>query len=162
MPFGTQPSTMTSARILEGDREVSPPLSVTLDSRANFRRPRKNRSTHDCGNFGGTASERKAALGRPPIAAMSLSPRTKQRWPTDSGECHSRRKWTFSSVKSVVTKMSLVCRRRSTAQSSPIPVTTFRSSDLEANLSRDADFALSATAFASLAISNRSGRGKPT
>ena len=60
------------------------------------------------------------------MAAMSLKPRARQRWPTDSGGCQSRRKWIPSSVKSVVTSESFPASRRSTAQSSPIPVRTAR------------------------------------
>ena len=44
----------------------------------------------------GNASDRKTARGSPPMAAMSLSPRARQRWPTAFGECHSRRKCTPS------------------------------------------------------------------
>ena len=58
------------------------------------------------------------------MAAISLSPRVKQRRPTSSGRCQSRRKCTFSIVKSVVTSNSCPGGMRSTAQSSPMPVTT--------------------------------------
>ena len=40
----------------------------------------------------------------PPMAAMSLNPRVRQRWPADSGVCQSRRKWIPSRLKSVVTR----------------------------------------------------------
>ena len=67
------------------------------------------------------ASERKAASGRAPMAARSLKPRARQRWPTLCGGCQSRRKWTFSRERSVVTTSSSPRRGRSTAQSSPMP-----------------------------------------
>ena len=92
-------------------------------------RLRANRPTQACARSRGRASDKKAAIGCPPIAAMSLSPRARQRCPIDSGECQSRRKWMPSSEKSVVTNVSFsscLPRRgcsRSTAQSSPIPVT---------------------------------------
>ena len=41
---------------------------------------------------------------------------------TDSAECQSRRKWIPSRLRSVVTRTSWPRGRRSTAQSSPIPV----------------------------------------
>lgn len=44
------------------------------------------------GEGAGQAEDRKAATGRAPMAARSLSPRARVRWPTDSGECQSRRK----------------------------------------------------------------------
>jgi hypothetical protein len=80
-----------------------------------------NPSIHPCRSLPGTASDRKAARGIPPIAAMSLSPRARQRWPTESGGCHARRKWMFSSVKSVVISASCPLGSGNTAQSSPMP-----------------------------------------
>ena len=58
------------------------------------------------------------------MAARSLNPRVKQRCPTDSGECHSRRKCTVSKVKSVVTSTSVPGAGRRIAQSSPMPTVT--------------------------------------
>ena len=40
------------------------------------------------------------------MAAMSLSPRARQRCPTESAGCHARLKWIFSRLKSVVTRAS--------------------------------------------------------
>jgi hypothetical protein len=74
----------------------------------------------------GTAKERNAATGLPPMAAMSLSPRVRQRCPTDSGGCQSRRKWMPSRLKSVVTRNSCPGSSRRTAQSSPMPARTAR------------------------------------
>jgi hypothetical protein len=83
-----------------------------------------NRSTHLCVKSAGSARDRNTAIGSPPMAAISLNPRVKHRCPTDSGGCHSRRKWTPSRLKSVVTSNSCPAGGRSTAQSSPIPVTS--------------------------------------
>jgi len=107
-----------------GDSAVSPPASVTLNCVANARSPCVRRRTQACENPRGTAKERKAAIGVPPIAAISLNPRVRQRCPTTSGECHSWRKWIPSSVKSVVTRISCPAGTRNTAQSSPMPVVT--------------------------------------
>ena len=43
-------------------------------------------------NSRGKPRERKAATGRAPMAARSLKPRARARWPMDSGGCQSRRK----------------------------------------------------------------------
>ncbi len=124
LPCGTVPKTTISARTPCADCEVSPPANVTLNSSAKFNNPFRNRSTHLWGKVVGTANERKAAIGSPPIAAMSLNPRARQRRPTTSGGCHSRRKCTPSRLKSVVTSVSCRAGIRRTAQSSPIPATT--------------------------------------
>jgi hypothetical protein len=105
-----------------GDSAISPPASAMWNCRANFKKPSKKRFTQEFGKPWGSARDRNAALGSPPIAAMSLSPRVRQRWPTASGGCHSRRKCTPSREKSVVTSASCPCGRRNTAQSSPIPL----------------------------------------
>ena len=128
-PFGAVPTTTMSARIPSGDSAVSPPARVTLYLSPRRIKLRAKRPTQLCGNPRGSASERNAATGSPPMAAMSLSPRARHRCPTDSAECQSRRKWIPSRVKSVVTSVSFsFCRprprSRSTAQSSPIPNTT--------------------------------------
>ena len=72
----------------------------------------------------GKAKERKAATGRAPMAARSLSPRAKARWPTASGGCQSRRKCLPATDKSVVTASVSPCFTRKSAQSSPIPSTS--------------------------------------
>ena len=79
------------------------------------------RSTHRCASFLGRARERNAACGSPPMAAMSLRPRVRQRQPTTSGGCHSGRKCTPSREKSVVTRTSCPGGSRRTAASSPMP-----------------------------------------
>lgn len=124
MPRGTEPITMISASTPVGDCEVSPPARTMLECFASLSRPLRKPSIHFCGRFCGTAKDKKAAIGTPPIAAMSLSPRVRQRCPTDSGGCHSRRKCTPSRLKSVVTNVSYSGGMRSTAESSPIPATT--------------------------------------
>jgi len=58
------------------------------------------------------------------MAAISLNPRARHRCPTDSAECHSRRKCTVSKVKSVVTSTSFPEAGRRIAQSSPMPMVT--------------------------------------
>jgi hypothetical protein len=113
-----------SARIRSGDSVVSPPARRTWNLLASFSRPSKKPSTHFCGVRAGSASERKTATGSPPIAAISLNPRVRQRCPINCGECHSRRKCTPSRLKSVVIRASWPAGMRSTAQSSPIPATT--------------------------------------
>lgn len=123
-PFGADPSTTVSARIRSGNCVVSPPARGTLCFFASFRRPSKKPSTHFCGVLAGRARQRNTAMGSPPIAAMSLNPRVRQRCPMNCGECHSRRKCTPSRLKSVVTRASWSAGMRSTAQSSPIPATT--------------------------------------
>ena len=115
-----------STRTPFGDSAVSPPASVTPNFSARLIRPRANRPTQDCGKSRGKARDRNAATGSPPMAAISLSPRVRQRCPTVSGGCQSRRKWIPSRVKSVVTRDSCPGTRPSTAQSSPIPVMTER------------------------------------
>ena len=100
---------------------MSPPASLTWCCSAIRRSPRKKARTQDWGNAPGRARERKAATGSPPIAAISLSPLARQRWPTDSGGCQFLRKWIPSKLKSVVTRQSKSEPIRKTAQSSPIP-----------------------------------------
>ncbi len=109
-----------------GDCARSPPASGTLNRRASFNRPLRNWSAQRWGNPEGRASERKAAIGSPPMAAISLSPRARQRCPTTAAGCQSRRKCTFSRVKSVVTSKSCPAGGRSTAQSSPMPASKSR------------------------------------
>ena len=119
---GTDPSTMMSANTPVGDCAVSPPANGTRYSAASRSNPRMNRSTQLCAKSPGSAKDRNTASGSPPIAAISLNPRVKHRCPTDSGGCHSRRKWTPSRLKSVVTSSSCPAGGRKTAQSSPIPL----------------------------------------
>jgi hypothetical protein len=124
-------STMSASTSPQGDSEVSPPASGTADWSANPRRPVKKRSTQRRparveSISAGSASERKAASGRAPIAARSLRPRASVRCPTDSGGCKSRRKWRPSRVKSVVTRISWPLGGRRMAQSSPMPRATPR------------------------------------
>ena len=69
----------------------------------------------------GSASDRNAATGRAPMAARSLSPRARARWPTDSAGCQSRRKWRPAMERSVVTASSSPGAGRRRAQSSPMP-----------------------------------------
>jgi hypothetical protein len=114
---------------IAGDSAVSPPASGTRYLRASARKPSMNLSSHAAGSRAGTASERKTASGSAPIAAKSLRPRARQRWPADSGGCHSRRKCLPSSVKSVVTQISCPREGRRTAQSSPTPRGTARDPD---------------------------------
>ena len=101
-PFGTEPSTTMSARMPPGDSAVSPPARLTLKlppasaDRAGSRPPTLRQTPRN-------GQERNAASGSPPMAAMSLSPRARQRWPTVSAGCHARLKWIFSRLKSVVT-----------------------------------------------------------
>src|SRR5580704_16722983 len=123
-PLGTDPTTTMSACIPPADCAVSPPASGTFNSFAKFSNPFRKRSTHRCGTSRETARDKNAARGSPPMAAISLSPRVRQRRPTNSGGCQSRRKWTFSMLKSVVTSSSCLGGTRSTAQSSPMPATT--------------------------------------
>jgi hypothetical protein len=111
-----------SASTPAGDSAMSPPASVTWNCRASLSKPPMNRSPQDCLNLRGKARDRNAAMGSPPMAAMSLSPRARQRWPTASGRCHSGRKCTPSREKSVVTSASWPRGSRITAQSSPIVV----------------------------------------
>ena len=113
-------------RASPGDSEVSPPARGTRCISPRACRPSKKRSTQArpsaLASIGaGSARERNAASGVAPIAARSLSPRARQRWPTDSGGCKSRRKWRPSSVKSVVTRISDPACGRRIAQSSPMP-----------------------------------------
>lgn len=122
VPLGIDPRMTISASTPLGDRAVSPPASCTPHVFASLSSPRKKRSAHFCGTSAGNARERKAATGSPPIAAMSLKPRARQRCPIDSGECHARRKCTPSRLKSVVTNTSCAAGTRSTEQSSPMPV----------------------------------------
>ena len=123
-PLGADPKTTMSAITPEGDCAMSPPARETFHRDARASSPSKNSFVHRCRTSAGSASERKTASGSPPIAAMSLNPRTRQRCPTTLAECHSRRKCTFSRQKSVVTSSSCPRGGRSTAQSSPIPRTT--------------------------------------
>jgi len=103
---------------------VSPPDRVTVNRLASRRSPARKSFTHLCGSFGGSANERKQAKGSPPIEAMSLNPRARQRCPTLAAGCHSRRKWIFSMHKSVVTSRCEPAGTFNMAQSSPIPRTT--------------------------------------
>src|SRR6185312_5706268 len=113
-----------SARTPPGDCAVSPPASLTLCLPARASKPSKKRSVQLCGVSRGSARDKNAALGTPPIAAMSLRPRARQRCPMHSGDCHSRRKWTFSRLKSVVTRASCRYGILTIAQSSPMPNAT--------------------------------------
>ncbi len=124
LPSGTDPMTVMSARTPEGDCATSPPARVTPACLAVLRSPSKNWSTQRCGRSAGSARERNAAKGSPPMAAMSESPRVRQRWPMESAGCHSRRKCTPSSEKSVVTSVSVPGGVESTAQSSPMDWST--------------------------------------
>ena len=75
-----------------------------------------------CGRWiSGRARERKAARGLAPMAARSLRPRARVRWPMEAGGCQARRKWRPSSEKSVVTRSSWPGGWRRMAQSSPMP-----------------------------------------
>ena len=131
LPRGTPPMSTMSA-IATGDSERSPPASGSLYASANESRPPRNSSTHagrrpDCVvSSRGNPNERKAAMGRAPMAARSLRPLAKARWPTDAGECQSRRKWRPAMERSVVTANSSG-RGRSRAQSSPMPSRTIPS-----------------------------------
>jgi hypothetical protein len=100
---------------------VSPPARTTPCWPASLTRPLVKAFTQDCDRSRGRARDRKAATGSPPMAAMSLNPLLRQRWPTAFAGCQSRRKWIFSRVKSVVTSESSPAGNRITAQSSPIP-----------------------------------------
>jgi len=91
-PRGTYPVTTMSAHTPAGDSAVSPPARTALNCSAVCNTPFMKASTHRCGNFRGNASDRKTVTGSPPMAAISLRPRTRQRLPTTSGGCHSRRK----------------------------------------------------------------------
>ena len=84
LPLGAEPTTTMSARIPPGDWAISPPARVTWNASASRSRPVRKRSTQLCGRLRGKASDRNAAMGRPPMAAMSLSPRVRQRWPITS------------------------------------------------------------------------------
>ena len=116
-----------SARMrFAGDWEVSPPARGTLWRSARARKPLKKEEIQVLPDLfasmsAGRARERKAARGVAPMAARSLRPRARQRWPTDSGGWRSRRKCRFSRVKSVVTSTSESSGGRRMAQSSPIP-----------------------------------------
>ena len=118
------------AAAIKGDSAVSPPARGTLYLFARERNPSKKRSRQEGRperlrtSSTGSASDKNAASGLAPIAARSLNPRARQRCPTDSGECHSRRKWTDSKVKSVVTRTSFPAGGPRMAQSSPIPAVT--------------------------------------
>ena len=65
--------------------------------------------------------DKNAASGEAPMAARSLRPLARQRCPTASAGCQSRRKWTCSSVRSVVTTTSVPAFGCRMAQSSPMP-----------------------------------------
>ena len=97
-PFGAVPRrTMSAISSAPAVCPVSPPASGTGVLRASEAMPRRNPCNHrrEPGSarvVGGSARERKAASGCAPIAARSLSPRARQRWPADTGECRSRRK----------------------------------------------------------------------
>ena len=112
------------------DSARSPPASGVLYRPARSRKPSKKRSTQarlrplPTVSSRGKPMERKAATGRAPMAARSLSPRAKARWPTASGGCQSRRKCLPAIDKSVVTASSSPCFSRKSAQSSPIPSTS--------------------------------------
>ena len=153
-PLGTVPRTTISARTPLGDSAVSPPARVTPCCSASRSRPRKKRVTQDCGSLPGSARERKAATGSPPIAAMSLNPLARQRWPTDSGGCQFLRKWIPSRLKSVVTRQSKPDPIRKTAQSSPIPTGISASPLAGSRL-----LPVEATSRRSCAMSSLSGRG---
>ncbi len=112
--------------VIAGDCAVSPPASGTSKRRASARNPSRNLSSQAPGKRDGIASDKNTAMGSAPIAARSLNPRARQRYPTDSGGCQARRKCAFSRVKSVVTQISNPDRGRNTAQSSPIPSETHR------------------------------------
>ena len=125
-PRGTAPSSTMSATTI-ADSARSPPASGVRCWSASARNPSKKRSTQAWRRPRATVSsrgkpkERKAASGRAPMEAMSLSPRARVRWPTDSGGCHSRRKCLPAIDKSVVTASSSPRFSRKIAQSSPIP-----------------------------------------
>src|ERR1039458_7518093 len=70
-PLGAVPTTMMSARIPLGDSAVSPPARVTPNLSPRLIRLRAKRPTQAWGKSRGKASERKAATGSPPIAAIS-------------------------------------------------------------------------------------------
>jgi hypothetical protein len=95
-------------------------------------------------------------MGSPPMAAMSLSPRARQRCPTDSGGCQSRRKCTPSRLKSVVTRKSRSFENRRTEASSPMPT---RIEVLGPGWGRGRP-PLRETWLRMRAISSRSGKGK--
>ncbi len=118
MSATTRPPTLSAP---DGDFAVSPPARGTRWRSASAIKPSRNPCSQDPVSSDGRASERKAASGRAPMAARSLRPRARQRWPTLCGGCQSRRKWTFSSERSVVTTSSSPRRGRNTAQSSPMP-----------------------------------------
>ena len=71
--------------VARGDSQVSPPASGTFIRSPRASRPLKKRSTQagclrlPTVSSPGRASERKAAIGRAPTAARSLSPRARQR-----------------------------------------------------------------------------------
>ena len=85
-PFGTDPRHYD---VGQNVRWGIPPYlhrrAAVSNSPARDNRPFVNPSTHFCGRSRGNASERKTAKGRPPMAAMSLRPRVRQRRPTTSG-----------------------------------------------------------------------------
>ena len=152
----TDPRTTISANTPAGDSAVSPPARGTLKRFARNRNPFKNPSTQLCGSFAGNAKDRKAAMGSPPMAAMSLSPRARQRCPTDSGGCQSRRKCTSSRLKSVVQRRSRSFGTRRTEASSPMPT---RIEALGSVWGRGRP-PLRETCLRKRAISSRSGKGK--
>ena len=84
----------------------------------------ESRLSRLAGKSAGSPKDRKQASGSPPMAAMSLRPRVRQRCPTAAGGCQARRKCTFSRQRSVVTRSSKPGLRRRMAQSSPMPIFT--------------------------------------
>ena len=90
-PLGAEPTSTMSARMWPffppGDSEVSPPASGTRCISARPCRPAKKCSIQARPSAvvtigAGRARERKAARGVAPMAARSLKPRARQRWPT--------------------------------------------------------------------------------
>lgn len=118
--MGALPNKTMSATTNE-DFAMSPPASGTRYWSAKAKNPSRKPSIHFPVSSAGNASDKNATSGRAPMAARSLRPRARHRWPTLCGGCQSRWKCTFSSERSVVTTISRPLRGRSTAQSSPIP-----------------------------------------
>ena len=129
LPFGDLPCNHDVCRDFRGGGNVA---AGELNSKrfALIEKPTQEAVNPGLRRSAGSPRERKQASGSPPMAAMSLSPRARQRWPTAAAGCHARRKCTSSTQRSVVTSNSYPGERRRMAQSSPMPwITPFAEAD---------------------------------
>ena len=105
-----------------GPRVVSPPTSATPWASASSKKP-SSIASHQASSASGRASERVHQAGAAPIAARSDRLTASAFQPMSAGASEAR-KCTPSLSTSVVTTSSRPAAGRSTAASSPIPMTT--------------------------------------